>query len=68
MAAGNCASNVPAKRLYSIKEMVSHFGATVWFWRTQIWAGQLAYVQVGRKMLVDHKDVEQFIQNNKSVN
>jgi len=68
MVTGNCASNVPAKRLYSIKEMVPHFGATVWFWRSQIWAGQLAYVQVGRKMLIDHRDVEVFIQKNKLSN
>ena len=63
-----CAQTVPAKRLYSIKELVAVFGATLWFWRSQIWDGQLPYVQVGRKMLVDHGDVEAFIQRNKFKN
>jgi excisionase family DNA binding protein len=56
------------KRLYSIKELVKEIGATEWFWRTQIWDGQLPYVQVGRKMLIDSEDVEAFIQKHKSVN
>jgi hypothetical protein len=60
-----CAQNVPTKRLYSIKELVAHIGATEWFWRNQIWDGQLPYVQVGRKMFVDRDDIDAFIQNNK---
>jgi len=63
-----CAHSVPQKRLYSIKEMVALIGATEWFWRSQIWDGQLAYVQVGKKMFIDYQDVESFIQNNKFVN
>ncbi|MCJ7484117.1 MAG: helix-turn-helix domain-containing protein [Thermodesulfovibrionales bacterium] len=53
------------KRLYSIKELVAHIGATEWFWRTQIWDGTLPYVQVGKKMFVDREDVDDFIQRNK---
>ncbi|MBW1609573.1 MAG: helix-turn-helix domain-containing protein [Deltaproteobacteria bacterium] len=68
MVRGGCAQNVPVKRLYSIKELVEVIGATEWFWRTQIWDGQLPYVQVGRKMLIDHKDVETFIQKHKVKN
>lgn len=56
------------KRLYSIKELVAEIGATEWFWRSQIWDGQLPYVQVGRKMFIDHGDVENFIQGNKHHN
>jgi len=63
-----CAQNVPAKRLYSIKELVREVGATAWFWRTQIWDGQLPYVQVGKKMFIDRLDVEAFIQKNKFSN
>jgi hypothetical protein len=63
-----CARNVPAKRLYSIKDLVTEIGATEWFWRTQIWDGQLPYVQVGRKMLIDCEDVEAFIQKHKLIN
>lgn len=64
----NCAQNVPKKRLYSIKELVSEIGATEWFWRTQIWDGQLPYVQIGRKMLIDRRDIETFIRKNKTSN
>jgi len=63
-----CAQNVPAKRLYSIKELVREVGATAWFWRTQIWDGQLPYVQVGKKMFIDREDIEKFIQMHKHNN
>jgi len=43
-------------------------GATDWFWRSQIWDGQLPYVQVGKKMLVDYQDLEDFIEKNKFKN
>lgn len=62
-----CAQSVPVKRLLSIKDLVDIMGATVNFWRNQIWDGQLPYVQVGRKMFIDREDVEQFIQSNKII-
>ena len=68
MATKKSNRNNPVKRLYSIKELVASVGATEWFWRSQIWDGQLAYVQVGKKMFVDYQDVEAFIQNNKFSN
>ena len=68
MVATGCAHNVPKKRLYSIKELVAEIGATEWFWRTQIWDGQLPFVQVGRKMFIDREDIESFIQRNKNKN
>jgi excisionase family DNA binding protein len=54
------------KRLYTIKELVEQFGATKWFWRSQIWAGRLPYVQVGRKMFIDKEDIEAFIARHKT--
>jgi hypothetical protein len=68
MPTTGCAQTVPRKRLYSIKELVVEIGATEWFWRSQIWDGQLPYVQVGRKMFVDSIDIENFIQKNKFKN
>ena len=65
MVKADCAHNVPIKRLYSIKELVAEIGATEWFWRSQIWNGQLPYVQVGRKMFVDVLDLESFIMDHK---
>lgn len=68
MSSTDCPQTVPGKRLYSIKELPSLVGATVNFWRTQIWDGQLPYVQVGNKMFVDYQDIEEFIQKNKHKN
>lgn len=60
--------SVPTKRLYSIKELVRDIGATEWFWRTQIWDGRLPYLQIRKKMFIDHKDIEAFIQKHKMRN
>ena len=68
MDTSKCAQTVPMKRLYSIKEIVKLIGATEWFWRSQIWDGRLPYVQVGRKMLIDYRDIEKFIQQNRIQN
>lgn len=59
------ALNSKNKRLYSIRELSGIFGATEWFWRTQIWDGKLPCVKVGRKMLIDRRDVECFIEKHK---
>ena len=68
VAATDCTHTVPKKRLYSIKELVVEIGATEWFWRSQIWDGQLPYVQVGREMFIDSIDIERFIETNKTSN
>ena len=68
MAINDTAHAAPIKRLYSIKELVSHIGATEWFWRTQIWDGALPYVQVGKKMFIDRDDLDVFIAVNKHQN
>lgn len=49
------------KRLYSITDMVSEIGATEWYWRTQVWSGNLPFIQVGRKMFIECRDIERFI-------
>jgi excisionase family DNA binding protein len=54
------------KRLFTIKELVDQLGATEWFWRSQIWAGRLPFVQVGRKMLIDREDIDAFIARHKT--
>ncbi len=57
-----------SKRLFTIKELTREIGGTMWFWRSQIWDGQLPYVQVGKKMFVDQKDIDTFIEKNKHRN
>ena len=55
------------KRLLSIKDLVAEYGVTDWFWRTQIWEKNLPYIQVGRKMFIDRRDVESFLENNRII-
>jgi len=57
--------NVTTKRLYTLKELATEIGGTVWFWRSQIWDRKLPYIQVNRKMFVENKDVEAFIADHK---
>lgn len=53
--------------LLSLKGLVDNYGLTVWFWRTAIWRGDLPYLQLGRKLAVDRRDVEAWIERNKVV-
>lgn len=56
-----------ANKLYSISELVKVFGASKWFWRSQIWDGKLPVVKVGKKQFITGEDVESFINNHKQV-
>ena len=56
-----CAQNVPRKRIYSITELVAEFGGTKWFWRSKIWAGELPFIQTGRKIFIESGDLDNFI-------
>ena len=52
-------------RLLSIKQAVQIYGATVWYWRERIWAGDLPVLRIGRKQLLDRRDIDRFIDKNK---
>lgn len=66
--AKNIGKTFQQKRLFSIKELVDTVGATDWFWRTQIWDGALPFIQVGKKIFVELKDIDNFININKQSN
>jgi len=53
------------KRLFTTKELVDQLGVTEWYWRSQVWPGRLPYVQAGRKILIDHQDIEAVIERHK---
>jgi hypothetical protein len=55
----------PTKRLLSIKETVEAYGLTVWYWRERIWGGELPVLKVGRKQVLDTRDIDAFITENK---
>jgi excisionase family DNA binding protein len=57
----------PIKRLYSMKEAAFYLGRTVDALREMVWAGKLPYFRDGRRMLLDIKDLDEFIDRNKQI-
>jgi excisionase family DNA binding protein len=57
----------PQKRLYSVQEAGLYLGRSVWGIRELIYAGKLACVRDGRRVLIDIEDMDQYIKRNKTV-
>jgi excisionase family DNA binding protein len=55
-----------AKRLYSVPEAAYYLGRTVNALRQVIWAGKIDIVKDGRRVLLDVKDLDEFIERNKT--
>ena len=55
-----------AKRLYSIKEAAVYLGRSEWAVREMIWAGKLPYVKDGKRILLDIRDMDEWIEQNKT--
>ncbi len=60
-------ANPIGPRLLPLKTAADYLGLSLWGLRERIWAGQIPVVQFpgGRKMFIDTKDIEAFIQRNK---
>ena len=59
----------PPHRLLTLKQAAEYLGpgVTVWTLRERIWAGDIPFMQWpgGRKILVDMKDLNAFVERNK---
>lgn len=55
----------PAKRLYSMQEAACYLGRSVDALREMIWAGKLPFFRDGKRILLDVKDMDEFIEKNK---
>lgn len=53
------------KRLYSLREASSYLGVSYWSVRDLIHAGDLHYVKIGRRVLIDLRDLERFVESQK---
>jgi excisionase family DNA binding protein len=53
------------KRLYSVKEAGRYLGRSPWAIRHLIWEGHLPQIRQGRRVMVDVKDMDQFIEKHK---
>jgi excisionase family DNA binding protein len=57
---------VVKKRLYSIPEAGQYLGRTVWSIREMIYAGKIAYIRDGRRMLLDINDMDRWIEESRT--
>ena len=60
--------NPMSPRLLPLKDAANWLGLTVWGMRERIWAGDIPVVRFpgGRKMFIDVRDLEGFIERNKT--
>jgi hypothetical protein len=63
------ANPMTSPRLLPLKKAADYIGLTVWALRERIWAGDIPVVRFpgGRKQFIDIKDIELFIERNKTV-
>jgi len=56
-------------RLLPLKDAAEYLGVTTWAMRERIWSGHIPYLQFpgGRKIYIDVKDIESFIERNKRI-
>jgi len=58
-------TGVSKKRLYSVAEAAIYLGRSPWSVRRLIWSGELPEVRAGRRVHLDIKDMDAFIEKNK---
>lgn len=54
------------KRLYSVEEAGIYLGRTAWAVREMIYAGKLPCIKDGRRVLLDVRDLDTWIDRNKT--
>jgi excisionase family DNA binding protein len=59
--------NKSTKRLYSLREAAVYLGRTRPAMRELIWAGKIPMVRCDRRIFVDIRDLERFVEQNKVV-
>ena len=62
----NPASLKPLKRLYNIEEAAVYLGRTACAVREMMWAGKLPYVKDGRRVHIDIRDMDVWIERSKT--
>ncbi len=54
------------KRLYNVREAAVYLGRTTWAVRGMIAAGKIPYVRDGRRILLDIRDMDVWIEKSKA--
>jgi excisionase family DNA binding protein len=55
-----------SKRLYTLPEAATYLGRTIWSMRELVWKGSIPIVREGKRIFIDMKDLDQYIQKNKT--
>ena len=55
----------PVKRLYTMQEAAFYLGRSVNALREMIWAGKLSFFRDGKRVLLDVRDLDEFIERGK---
>ena len=53
-------------RLMNVKDAASYLGATVWFVRSLVWSGEIASCRLGKRLLIDRQDLDQYVDRQKT--
>jgi len=53
-------------RLLRISEAAVYLGSTCWFIRSKLWAGEIPFLRLGKRFLIDRSDLDLFIDREKS--
>jgi excisionase family DNA binding protein len=55
----------PTKRLYTLPEAAIYLGRSTWSVRRLVWDGGLPRVRAGRRVHIDVRDMDEFIDKHK---
>ena len=56
----------PIKRLYSVEDAAEYLGRSVWGVREMLYAGKIPFIKDGRRVLLDIRDMDEWIERNKT--
>jgi len=56
----------PAPRLPRIAEAARYLSATTWFIRSLIWSHSIPFLQLGKRHLIDVRDLDAYIDSQKT--
>ena len=59
-------TNQPEALLVDIKTAAKLLSATPWAIRSLLWGGEIPFVRIGKKHLIDPADLRAYIQRNKA--
>lgn len=60
--------NIAERRLLTIQAAADYLSTTPWAIRSLIWGRDIAFLKLGKRYLIDRRDLDAWIDKNKAVN